>query len=155
MTAPPPALDCAHAIEFAIVDDTVSFEQRQTLNVGGEWLGAVPRLAICQNFDETQVMVFHCDRDWVVLGVAAGYDSVAEAKAKVERSYHGISAKWRTSGHTLEEARKHVAERFRGQECSFCGRSLMHFQSCVGDDVRICNHCIDEFHSAIHEPDET
>ena len=155
MTAPPPTLDCAHAIEFAVVDDAVNFEQRHTLNVGGEWLGAVPQLAICRNLDETQVMVFHCDSEWNVLGVAAGYDSVSEAKSKVERSYHGISAKWRATGHTLEDARKYLAEQFQGQECSFCGKWPLHFQSCIGDKVRICNHCVDEFHAIIHERDET
>jgi ClpX C4-type zinc finger len=156
MEAPPPALDCAYAIEYAAVDETVAFEQRQTLNVGGEWLGAVPQLAICQNLDESQFMVFHCDRDWSVLGVAAGYKSVAEAKTKTEKSYHGISAKWRPTGHTREEAARHIADQFKGQECSFCGRTPNQYESCVGDHVRICNHCVNEFHAAIHSGrDET
>ena len=38
MTLPPPALDCAHAIEYATVDETVPFEQRRTLNVGADGL---------------------------------------------------------------------------------------------------------------------
>lgn len=66
MTMPPPALDCAHAIEYAIVDDTVKFQQRHTLNVGGEWLGEVPHLVICRNFDEAEFMVFHCNQEWNV-----------------------------------------------------------------------------------------
>lgn len=150
MSLPPPALDSAHAIEYALVDDSVTFEQRHTLNVAGEWLGPVRRLAICQNFDETQFMVFHCDREWNVLGVAAGYKSVEEAKAKTERSYHGISTKWQPTGHSREEAAKYVADRLKGHECSFCGRTPHQYESCVGDSVRICNHCIDEFHAAIH-----
>lgn len=156
MTAPPPALDCAHAIEYAIVDDAVTFEQRRTLNVGGEWLGAVPRLAICQNLDESEFMVFHCDGEWNVLGVAAGYKSVAEAKTKTERSYHGISAKWGPTGYSRKEAAKYVADQFEGQDCSFCGRTPLQYQACVGDAARICNHCINEFHAAIHSgQDET
>jgi len=72
MNRPPPALDCAHVIEFAATDETVTFEQRKTLNVGGEWLGEVPNLAICQNLNQTEFMVFHCNHAWEVLGVAAG-----------------------------------------------------------------------------------
>ena len=151
MTVPPPALDCAHAIEYAIADDGVRFEQRHTLNVDGEWLGAVPRLAICQNFDETQFMVFHCDAEWNVLGVAAGYNSVTEAKSSTERSYHGLSEKWMQTGHTREAAEKYVADRFKGWECSFCGRLPPQYEHLVGDKVRICNHCIDEFHQEIHQ----
>jgi len=155
VTTPPPALDCAHAIEYAVVDDSVHFEQRHWLNVGGEWLGAAPRLAICRNLDETQFMIFHCDNDWNVLGVAAGYDTIAEAKSRAERSYHGLSAKWIPTGHSHEEAVKYVKERFEGFECSFCGRLPLQYQSVVGDEVRICNHCIDEFYQAIHrETDE-
>lgn len=70
---PPPALDCAHVVEFAVLDETVVFEQRKTLNVGGEWLGQVPCLAICQNLDETEFLIFYCDLNWETLGVAAGY----------------------------------------------------------------------------------
>ena len=156
MTAPPPALDCAQAIEYAIVDAGVAFEQRHTLNVGGEWLGEVPRLAICRNLDESEFMVFHCDTEWNVLGVAAGYNSVEEAKAKTERSYRGLASRWVATGYSREEAQKNIAAIFKGHECSFCGRLPPEYQSAVGDAVRICNHCIDEFHEAIHsEREET
>lgn len=153
MSSPPPALDCAHAIEYAIVDETVRFEQRRWLNVGGAWLGAVPRLAICRNPDELQYMVFHCDNDWNVLGVAGGYATIAEAKARAERSYQGLSSKWMETGHTPEDAARYMAEVFKGNECSFCGRLPPQYDSAVGDareKVRICNRCIDEFHRIIH-----
>jgi hypothetical protein len=150
VTVPPPTLDCAHAIEYAIVDDSVAFEQRHTLNVGGQWLDEVPRLAICRNLDEAEFMVFHCDAEWNVLGVAAGYRSVEEAKAKTERSYRGLSSKWTATGYSREEAQKYLAEVFKDDKCSFCGRLPPEYQSAVGDTVRICNQCIDEFHEAIH-----
>lgn len=102
---PPPALDCAHAIEYALVDDT---------------------------------------------GVAAGYASIAEAKARAERSYQGLSRKWKATGHPEEEARKYIAERFRDQACSFCGRVPPQYRALVGGKARICNHCIEQFHDAIH-----
>ena len=156
MKKPPPALDCAHAVEYAIVDDAVTFEQLYTLNVGGEWLGRVAQLAICQNLDEVEVMVFHCDRDWNVLGVAAGYNSIDEAKAKTERSYRGLSPKWVSTGYSRDDVTGYLAEHFKDMKCSFCGRLPMQYQSIVGTTVRICNHCVDEFHDALHrESQET
>lgn len=151
MNPPPPALDCAHVIEYAVTDGTVTFEQRHTLNVGGEWLGEVPNLAICQNFNETEFMVFHCNSEWEVLGVAAGYGSTQEAKERTERSYHGITSKWVASGYSREEAVKYVENQFKDQSCSFCGRTPLQFQAVAGDSVRICNHCVDSFYEAMHE----
>ncbi len=151
MNRPPPTLDCARVIEYAITDESVTFEQRYTLNVGGEWLGEVANLAICQNFDETEFMVFHCNRKWEVLGVAAGYGSVQAAKERTERSYHGITAKWKASGYSREEAIEHGESQFKDQRCSFCGRTPLQVQALVGDAVRICNHCIDSFYEAIHD----
>ncbi|QJR13558.1 ClpX C4-type zinc finger protein [Usitatibacter palustris] len=155
LVAPPPALDCAHVIEYATVDDSVTFEQRHTLNVGGEWLGRVPRLAICQNLDEPTFMVFHCDDEWSVLGVAAGFGSADEAKAKVERSYHGISGRWIASAFSRDDAARLVAENLKAHSCSFCGRTPLQYQSIAGDAVRICNHCVDEFHEVMHSDAES
>ena len=150
MTLPPPALACAHAIAYAIVGDAVTFEQRHTLNVGGEWLGQVSNLAVCQNLEEAEFMVFHCDSEWNVLGVAAGYNTAEEAKVKVERSYHGIATKWMSTGYSREQATNYVAEQFKDQECSFCGRTPLQYQSIAGRAVRICNHCVDGFHEVMH-----
>jgi hypothetical protein len=150
MAMPPRVLDCAHAIEYAIVDGSVTFEQRHTLNVGGEWLGEVAQLAICRNLDETELMVFHCDRDWNVLGVAAGFDSIDEAKAKTERSYRGLRQKWVSTGYSRDDAASYLADHFKDVKCSFCGRLPMQYQSIVGTKVRICNHCVEEFHDALH-----
>lgn len=151
MTAPPPALHNAHTIEYAVVDQTVTFEQRHTLNVGGEWLGEVTNLAICRNLDEATFMVFHCDNEWNVLGVAAGYNSAEDAKVKTESSYHGLAAKWLPTGYSLEDAKAYGAELFNDRECSFCGRRPPDCHSMAGDLVRICNYCVDEFYQAMHE----
>jgi hypothetical protein len=152
MSRPPPALDSAQVIEYAVTDETVTFEQRKTLNVGGQWLGEVSNLAVCRNLDETEFMVFHCNHEWEVLGVAAGYSSMDEAKERTERSYHGITAKWVASGYSRDDAVKYVEAKFKDQSCSFCGRTPLQFKAIVGDAVRICNHCIDSFYDAVHRP---
>lgn len=151
MNRPPPALDFAHVIEWAMNDETVSFEQRHTLNVGGEWLGEVPHLAICQNFDESEFLVFHCSSEWQVLGVAAGYRSIQEAKERTERSYHGITSKWVAAGYSRDEAVKYVEDQLKSMSCSFCGRTPLQFQTLAGDAVRICNICVNQFYEAMHE----
>ena len=146
MNRPPPALGCTHVIEFAINDKSVTFEQRHTLNVGGEWLCETSNLAICQDFKKKEFLIFHCNSEWEVLGVAAGYDSIQEAKYKIECSYHGITEKWVASDSSLDEAIKYVENQLKDQSCSFCGRTPLQFQAVAGDTVRICNFCVDSFH---------
>lgn len=150
MTRPPPALGCARVLEYAIVDSSIVFRQRRTLNVDGKWVGKVARLAICQNLDDEELLVFHCTDNWDVVGVAAGYKIVAEAKEEVERSYRGLASKWNVAGYSRDEAVAYVGEQFKDRQCSFCGRTPLQVQSIVGDAVRICNRCIDEFHDLMH-----
>lgn len=102
---PPQVLDCARVIEYAIVNDSVTYEERKTFFVGGHLLGEIPKLAICQNLGESEFLLFHCDKDWNVLG-AAGLQSIDQAKRKIERSYHGITKEWKSLGTTEEELRE-------------------------------------------------
>jgi len=153
MESPPPYLSSAYVIEFAYADDSVIFEQRRTLNVGGEWLGRVPCLAICREFGrESEFLIAHCDEHWGHLGVAAGYASIEDAKSRVERSYHGISSKWVKSDVPMEEACARFEADLRAGGCSFCGRVIYDVRQMVGGDkVRICNVCVDEFYEAMHD----
>jgi ClpX C4-type zinc finger len=151
MSKPPPALGNYYVIEYAIADDEVTFEQRHVLNVGGEWLGAVSNLVIGQGLDNEEFVVFHCNDKWEVLGVAAGYKSIKAAKEKTERSYHGLSKKWKPSGCSREEALAHIEEAFKDHRCSFCGKSPLEFQAMVeGEGVRICNICVESFYEEMH-----
>lgn len=147
---PPPAIACAHVIEYAIVDDTVTFQQLGTLFVDGVLLGRVPTIAICQNLDEETFMIFHCSAEWEVLGVVADCASLIDAKQKVERMYPGISAKWLSTRYTRDAATRYVESIFKGEECSFCSRIPPQFdRAYTRNNVNICNHCIDEFYSLL------
>ena len=156
MTKPPPALDGALVIAFAVADETVKYEERQTLFINGELLGRVPKLAICRNLDETEFMVFHCNGDWEVLAVTGGYESVAAAKSRAGLSYHGIDTKWVSTGYKKEDATSYLERLFKGDSCTFCGKNPLQLEAMVqavtvaGDTVRICNHCVDEFYSFLH-----
>jgi hypothetical protein len=77
---PPPVLDSARLLDYAVLDESVSYSGHSSLFVDGKELGPVPCLAICQALDGAGVLLFHCSDDWTVLG-AAEYLSVAEAKS--------------------------------------------------------------------------
>ena len=94
---PPPVIAGLYVVAFAHADSSVRFEQRHTLNVGGKWLGRVPCLALCRSFERAEFMIQYCSKQWNPLGIAADYKSIEEAKERIERSYHGITAKWRNS----------------------------------------------------------
>lgn len=154
MNHPPSIIAGLYVLAFAHADETVVFNQRKTLNVSGEWLGRVPNLAICQPFDTQEFMVQHCSEEWEPLGIAAGYKSVTEAKESTERSYNGISEKWNLTYYNIEEEKLRYEAELQSSSCSFCGRTILQITAMIGDEVRICNHCIDEYYEAIHQNDE-
>lgn len=151
MEAPPPALAGLYVVAYAEADESISFEQRRTLNVEGEWLGRVPRLVLCQDFESLEYAIQHCREDWYPLGIVGGYPTIEAAKAAIERSYHGISAKWIPAATSFEAAREMNEADLRATACSFCARTVLQVQIMVGDKVRICGQCIDEFHAVIHD----
>jgi hypothetical protein len=104
MNTPPVVLAGTYVVAYAYADNSVVFVQRNTLSANGESLGRVPCLAICQDFETSEFTVQHCDESWDALGIAAGYNSVDEAKRRTERSYNGIGEKWRNATTSKEEA---------------------------------------------------
>lgn len=90
---PPLILASAKLLEYAIADSSVEYIERQTLYVDGKLLGQVPKLAICQNYKERDLLLFHCNKEWEVLG-AVFYKSIDELKKRIEREYKGINKKW-------------------------------------------------------------
>jgi hypothetical protein len=146
----PPFIAGLYVLAFAYVDRSVRFEQRHTLNVDGKWLGRVPCLALCEPFDKAGMLIQHCDKNWYPLGIEAGYKSIQDAKKRVERSYHGITAKWTKQSVPKKGARALYQAELKSESCSFCGRTPLQFTAVVGSKVRICNHCVDKFHEALH-----
>jgi hypothetical protein len=152
--APPPVLDMARVIAYAFVDGSVQWTGRQTLFVNKEKLGPVPRLALCQNVsgDLRDILVFHCNEEWDVLGVS-GADTLEAAKASVERAYGGITAKWIETGVTEEAAIAWMREHTKDMSCSFCDRVPGDFEQLIeskSGTVRVCNYCVDDHYKAVH-----
>jgi hypothetical protein len=149
--SPPPALDCARVLAFAILNDSIKHAGRTSLYVGGKELGPVPRLAICDASPCSGVLLLHCDADWNVLGIV-GCESITDARENAEKTYPGVSACWVDAQVTLDEAEKYLDEIFAGECCSFCGRRPDQLDKMISKhSARICNHCIEDFYRQLHE----
>ena len=114
----------AWVLEYAILDESVTYSGHSSLFVGTEdgvlkELGPVPCLAIAQELETGAIMLLHCDQEWGVLGLGGNYESVSEAKAKAERAYHGVSVRWVETKVTEEEALKFIDEVWSDERCSF------------------------------------
>jgi len=151
ISKPPPVLDCARVLEYAILNDSLSFSGKTLLFVDGKELGRVPCLAICQNLNETEVLLFHCGSDWTVLGVG-GYDSVSAAKNRAERIYPGVSSCWVQAHVSENEASKYLDEMWGDQRCSFCGKRPDEVGQIFGrGSAYVCSNCISEFHEDLRK----
>jgi hypothetical protein len=145
MTLPPPVLDCARVIEFAVLDESVGYSGRSLLFVDGKELGPVPCLAICKFKAEEEFLLFHCDRDWTVLGFSV-HNSLAEAKRRADGVYPGISSVWVDAHVSEDEAERHLDKLFGGNRCSFCGKRADQVDRLIQNgEAKICNHCVEEF----------
>lgn len=160
--APPPALAGARVLEYAIVDEAVVFTGRLHLYSGDERVGRVPRLAICQEFDEGKFLLVHCSEDWEVLGIQAWNGPIAEkvfsvddVKRKAEHYYTGLSSKWVKLDVSLEDAQAYNEAQEQEFICSFCGRGPDELPSVFrGGSATICGDCVRELYRMLDEPDD-
>jgi len=155
--APPPVIDSARTICYAVIDDNVVFTDRICLSVDGEKLGEVPCLAICENYYiPGDVLLLFCDSDWNSKGAIA-FKSVEEAKSKAEKGYQGISTIWVEANFSKEETDKYLREVYRVDpdtkwwviRCSFCGEDDV--EMLTSEDAQICHKCIKQFYKMITE----
>jgi hypothetical protein len=142
---PPPTLECSRVLEYAILDEPIRYSGHSNLFVGDKEVGPVPCLAICQRGKGPRVFLFHCDRDWTILGTS-GRDSLHAAKDAAERIYPGVSSAWIDAHITEEDAAKHINEIWGGgQRCVFCKRTPTDFENprfIQKNDAWICDSCV-------------
>jgi hypothetical protein len=152
--APPPVISFARVLSYAIVDASVSFKARRSANTDGTELGRVPRLALCQSFDDTDtsICLFHCDEEWNVLGASGDEPALQQAKTHAEQSYAGIAAKWVDTDVSEASARHWLEEHFPASLCSFCGRLPPAFETLFrGHRSGICGECVRSFAVIVEE----
>jgi hypothetical protein len=139
--SPPPVLDSARVLRYVIIDKNIQFSGRSLLFVDGKELGEVPCLAICEEKKTGGVLLFHCTRDWTVLGCST-HKSVTDAQVRAEGVYKGTSSRWVDANVSREAAEAYLDEMFGEDRCSICGKRPDEVDSFVQrGSVRICNYC--------------
>jgi hypothetical protein len=138
---PPPVLDCARLIEFAILDTGVEFAGHSLLFVDGKELGAVPRLAVCEDVKTSDILLFHCAADWKVLGCSA-HPSIADAESRAEHIYQGVCSRWTTANVSRDAAIAYLDEQFGHAKCCICGKRPYEVDSMLQRGAAsICSRC--------------
>jgi hypothetical protein len=155
---PPPVLDSAWVLEYAVLDQSVSFTGKLHLYAGNERVGAVPHLAICQDLRTDDLMLFHCDNEWDVIAVQAWngpaakpVSSAQDIKERAEDYYAGLSRKWIAHPASRDEALAYHEQQIGKNRCSFCNRSMHDIRFLVegNNDARICDLCVEKLHAEI------
>ena len=90
---PPFLLDSARVLMYAETGGRNTYTGKITVHANGRWLDPVPRLAICEDLVDGDILLFHCDDSWNVLA-AGGGKTLEDVKNTAERAYAGVSAKW-------------------------------------------------------------
>jgi hypothetical protein len=143
-SAPPPVLEGARVLAYAVVDKTVIYTGRSTLYIDGKLLGAVPCLAICE-LETGAVLLLFCDEKWNSLGIVESR-SLAEAQKRAESEYEGLSTKWVSANVSEEEAARYLNEQGDSLRCSFCGKSPEEVQQMFSVATAcICDGCVRSF----------
>jgi len=154
---PPPVLSNSRVLAYAILNELVAFSGHSSVFVGTatkglKELGPVPCLAIVEELETGELMLLYCDEEWDQLAVGGRYESVEQAKARAERTYHGVSACWIDPMVTREEALKFRDEVWADHRCSFCGKLPPDINIMIeGNNARICDACIERCHKILEE----
>lgn len=149
---PPPIITVNDRVllHYAVLNDSVGYNSGHRLMfVDQKEIGKVPCLAICQDKDSTQFVLYFCGSDWSLIGIAS-YDTIAAAKQSAERIYPGSSACWVEAQFTEEDANRFLEEQFSDMRCSFCGKrpdETLSVTFAGKGTARICGDCIHEFHN--------
>ena len=146
---PPPALLQHRVLAYAVLPRSVPFAGETSIFIGGPNgfvpLGRVPRLAICEEAEGAIHLLF-CDGRWQS-EASTPHKSVAEAKARAERTYPGSSRCWVAARVTKAQAAAYLERVWAPFRCLFCLKTpLEHDESLVKKGRgRICGACIKEF----------
>ena len=153
LVAPPPVLDCARVIAYAHIDPSIPYLAKSLLYVGGNLLGRVPALAICENLGtDLGPLLFHCDEEWNVLGIS-GAETIEATALAAERNYPGLTNHWVWLNTTVEAALAYYDTNFGGR-CSFCGKRAYEVSGLVESDSScICRGCVEKFFHGFNSPE--
>jgi hypothetical protein len=146
---PPVVLHGCRVEQFALRDRSIRFAGHGLLFSAGKEVGAVPRLALARD-RSGEVMLFHCDYRWRVVGASGGWRTVREAKKRAERFYPGISRVWRSTGYTKAQTARQLDRTNR--RCSVCAKFWFEVDKMVVTKkarFTLCDACIRQFYEVI------
>jgi len=150
MDQPPKLIDCALLKAFAILDSTVVFTNRTQVFVDGNRIERVPGLAICQQLDETDFLLFYCNDRWDVLGVD-GFNTLQSAMERAEVEYIGVSKLWQFPNVQITDLAPEDLE----PKCSFCGKPYFKVEGFFeGTNAQIRFDCVRKFHDDLAKPEQ-
>lgn len=154
---PPVVLHGCRVEQFALRDRSIRFAGHGLLFSAGKEVGAVPRLALARD-RSGEVMLFHCDYRWRVVGASGGWRTVREAKKRAERFYPGISKAWVRTRYTKAQASRHLSRTGGNTKCSLCGKFWFDVQKMVVfKKVRftLCDVCIRDLYVRVSAEGES
>jgi hypothetical protein len=150
---PPPVLDGARLLAYAVVDETIAHTGISTLYVDAKPIGAVPRLAVVQQ-ETGAVLLLFCDEHWNSIGVVE-CSSLSEAQKRAESEYRGLSTKWVNANVSEREVARYMEEQNNAQQCSFCGKPPEAVEQLfAASTARICDGCVRDFYRTLQMPSD-
>lgn len=153
---PPPIVNTAKVIVYAVNDSDVEYTNKIDLHVGTideglQRVGEVPNLVISSPYNQPEdFLLMFCDSSWEPLGVIS-FTTIEEAKIKAESGYTGISDKWISNPYSADQIDAFLRSEYQVDPksewwttiCSFCGRNDSEFESVlVGKYASICKECV-------------
>ncbi len=133
-------------VEFAFVDSSVVYKNTKNLNVGGEWLGKVPQLAICKEIATKKYFLSHCNVGWDELCFVQSRDTIDKIKKVAEKNYQGISRKGSKTGYKKKNAIKIINKSMKKHICPFCNTCIFEMEKSMEffrfESGLICKDCI-------------
>ena len=120
---PPPIIDCAVVLAFAVHDDSVEYSGRATTYHNGDLVGPeITNSAICKNLTEpNDYLFFYCVTDWNVQA-AVGHETVEKAEEYAVRCYPGIERLLTRISYSEAEIEEALIGFWSGCKCSVCGK---------------------------------
>jgi hypothetical protein len=159
---PPPIIDSAKLIIFAVNDEDVEYTDRIDLHIGTSEngfvrIGEMPNLAITRTYYDNSFLLMLCDEEWDTKGLIQ-FTTIEEAQLKAERGYKGINEKWQESPYSQDEIDEYLRDVYEVDPksewwtmfCSFCGKKDSELEMLLqGKHATICKHCVKNFYEEI------
>ena len=140
---PPPILDCAVVLAYAIHDNSVEYTGSVSTYLHGLLIGPeVRNSAICRNLANPKDYLFiYCDADWNGLA-AVGHETFAQAENCAVRNYSGLDDLLVRTSYTEDEIEKALGEYWDGRRCSICCKWPHEVEEMIlQNDKWICDKC--------------